>query len=148
MYGIEKTTQEERIIIENAMCGLVFDLEGAQNLLETVMEEHFYEAEQKALSSSEAEWVGSMLRIVRNALYTFTTSYYLTVADTNRFSTELYLKEAEQIKKATECSKKYNEICDSERFMDAEKRNASIIARKNIAEMDDGSAITALKSFF
>lgn len=144
MYS-EKTTQAERIAISNAVCGIISDIEDAQNLLETVIEECFFSAKPKRLDDCEVAWVSSMLRIIRNNIHNSISEYYLTIADGDYPSVERYIGNAEQVKRSIECNEIYNEICNSERFMDIEKRKISTNARMNIAQMDDDVAIAELK---
>ena len=49
-WYIEKTTSKGRSIIRDAVFGIFADLERAEVLLETVLEESFLESEQKPLT--------------------------------------------------------------------------------------------------
>lgn len=59
-WYIEKTTSKERRVICDTMLGLFVDLERANALLETVLDEQFSDREQAPLSASGADWTRSM----------------------------------------------------------------------------------------
>ena len=63
-WFIDKTTHGERVTIETAVGSLFADLEKAECLLGAVLDDHFNNREQEALSGATADYVGTMLRIV------------------------------------------------------------------------------------
>ena len=79
-WYIEKTTSKGRSVICDAMLGIFTDLERAEVLLETVLEESFFESEQKPLTASEVDWTRSMLYIVHEIIGDAVVAYHLTVA--------------------------------------------------------------------
>ena len=143
-WYIEKTTANERTVINNAMYSLFDDLERAEVLLSTVLEEYFGDRHQKPLTESDAEWTRNMLHIVQNILSDTIVSYYLTVADTENLMARNYMKAAESVKTAIQCGKAFDDVYEMEKGLATEKRRSFIEARKRIGDMDDEAAIQAL----
>ena len=67
-WNIWKTTVKERAIIGDTMLGVFADLERAEVLLETVLDEHFLDREQKPIAASDADWTRSMLHTVNGII--------------------------------------------------------------------------------
>lgn len=145
-WCIEKTTSNERTIINNAVYAIFADLEKAETLINTVIEECFDSAEQKKLSSCEAEWVGTMLHITRDILTDAITAYHLTVADTGSVRAQNFIKAAETAKTAMQCEDAYSGVYELEKRAPAEKRKAIMETRAKIGDMDDAAAIIALNA--
>lgn len=143
-WCIDKTTRNERTTINNAMYGLFADLEQAETLLNTVIEDCFGAATQAPLSATEAEWAGTMIRIVLNILSDTIVAYFLTVADTDNMRVKNYIASAEAVKVAMQCESAHDTIFGQERELPAEKRSPIVEARIKIGDMEDAAAILAL----
>lgn len=82
-WNIWKTTVKERAIIGDTMLGVFADLERAEVLLETVLDEHFLDREQKPIAASDADWTRSMLHIV-NGISEIPLSLSISPSETTR----------------------------------------------------------------
>lgn len=80
-WNIWKTTVKERAIIGDTMLGVFADLERAEVFLETVLDEHFLDREQKPIAASDADWTRSMLHIVNDIISDSILVFYLTIGD-------------------------------------------------------------------
>lgn len=143
-WCIEKTTHNERTVINNALFGLFDNLEQAETLLYTVIEDCFNNREQEAVSKAEAEWVGAMLRIVQDILSDTIVAYHLTVADTENVRVKNYIAAADAVKTALQCERAFNGVYAFERSLTAEGRRPIMEARIKIGDMEDASAILAV----
>lgn len=143
-WCIEKTTSNERTTISNAMCYLFADLERAETLLDTVLEENFVGRVQKPLSETEASWVGTLLHVARDIISDTITAYNLTVADTEDTRAKNYIAAAEAVKTAMQCEQAYEGVYELEKKLPAERRKAITEARAKIGDMEDAAAILAL----
>ena len=133
-WNIGKTTVKERAIIGDTMLGVFADLERAEVLLETVLDEHFSERVQKPLPDYDADWTRSMLRIVNDIISDSILTFYLTIGDTEDTRANNYVEAAETVKLARQC-----EIA----YYNAQKKHPD--AMEKIADMDDADAIAAIK---
>ncbi len=90
MY-IEKTTAEERFLIDRVMYGIVSNVERARRLLMDVIGDFFEEAEQKPINAADAEHIQDMVFAINNMLWEAETEYGLTVGnnDTGGCKSEL-----------------------------------------------------------
>lgn len=80
MY-IEKTTAAERLIISQAMYGIITNVERARRLLLNVIGDFFEDAEQKPISAPDAEHIQDMILTINDILWEAETGYGLTVGD-------------------------------------------------------------------
>lgn len=139
---VEQMTENERITLKNAMCAPIVSLERANMLLDTVLEDSFYEAKQESISAGHAEWIGDMLKISCEIVDDVLMSYYLLVA--NEEKAARYLKEADMVGKAVSCGRMTARLRNLERGMNPEKREEVTEARKKICDMDDSIALSLL----
>ena len=133
-WNIWKTTVKERAIIGDTMLGVFADLERAEVLLETVLDEHFLDREQKPIAASDADWTRSMLYIVHEIIGDAVVAYHLTVGDDEEPRAAHYIEAAETAKLARQC-----EIA----YYNAQKKHPGAMGK--IADMDDADAIAAIK---
>ena len=133
-WYIEKTTSKERRVICDTMLGLFVDLERANALLETVLDEQFSDREQAPLSASGADWTRSMLHIVNGIIRDSIVTFYLTIGDDEEPRAAHYIEAAETAKLARQC-----EIA----YYNAQKKHPGAIGK--IADMEDADAIAAIK---
>lgn len=143
-WCIEKTTCNERTTISNAMSPLFSDLERAEALLDTVMEDCFDGREQKPLDSCDAAWVGTMLRVARDIIADTIVAYHLTVADTDDVRAKNYIAAAEAVKTAMQCEDAFRGSFAAEQELPAEERKAFCEARCKAGDMEDAAAIVAV----
>lgn len=139
---VEQLTGNERITLENAMGAPIVSLERANMLLDTVLEDSFYDGKQASISASHAEWIGDMLKASCEIVDDVLMSYYLLVA--NEEKTARYLKNADMVGKAVSCERMAKKLRNLERGMNPEKREEVTEARKKICDMDDSIALSLL----
>ena len=133
-WNIWKTTVKERAIISDTMLGVFADLERAEVLLETVLDEHFLDREQKPIDAADADWTRSMLRIVNDIIRDSIVTFYLTIGDDEEPRAARYIEAAETAKLARQC-----EIA----YYNSQKKHPD--AMEKIADMDNADAIAAIK---
>ena len=133
-WNIGKTTVKERAIIGDTMLGVFADLERAEVLLETVLDEHFLDREQKPIAASDADWTRSMLHIVNGIIIDSIVTFYLTIGDDEEPRAAHYIEAAKTAKLARQC-----EIA----YYNAQKKHPG--ATGKIADMEDADAIAAIK---
>lgn len=143
-WCIEKTTRNERTTISNAMYALFADLERAETLIDTVIEEHFDDRVQKPLDETAAAWVGTLLHVARDIISDTIVAYNLTVADTEDMRAKNYIEAAEAVKTAMQCEQAYEGVYALEKKLPAERRKPIMEARVKIGDMEDAAAILAL----
>lgn len=143
-WCIEKTTSNERTTISNAMYALFADLERAETLIDTVIEENFDDRVQKPLDETAAAWVGTLLHVARDIISDTIVAYNLTVADTEDMRAKNYIAAAEAAKTAMQCEQAYEGVYALEKKLPAERRKPIMEARVKIGDMEDAAAILAL----
>lgn len=143
-WCIEKTTSNERTTISNAMYALFADLERAETLIDTVIEENFDDRVQKPLDETAAAWVGTLLHVARDIISDTIVAYNLTVADTEDMRAKNYIAAAEAVKTAMQCEQAYEGVYAMEKKLPAERRKPIMEARVKIGDMEDAAAILAL----
>ena len=143
-WCIEKTTSNERTTISNAMYALFADLERAETLIDTVIEENFDDRVQKPLDETAAAWVGTLLHVARDIISDTIVAYNLTVADTEDMRAKNYIAAAEAVKTAMQCEQAYEGVYALEKKLPAERRKPIMEARVKIGDMEDAAAILAL----
>lgn len=143
-WCIEKTTSNERTTISNAMYALFADLERAETLIDTVIEENFDDRVQKPLDKTAAAWVGTLLHVARDIISDTIVAYNLTVADTEDMRAKNYIAAAEAVKTAMQCEQAYEGVYALEKKLPAERRKPIMEARVKIGDMEDAAAILAL----
>lgn len=137
-WYIEKTTSKERAVIRNAMFGIFADLERAEVLLETVLDE---ENGQKILTVSEEDWACSMLHIVRDIIGDAVVAYHLTVGDSE---SKNYIASAETAKIAIQCESAHSGAVAVGNKLRQDERRRFIDAMDKISDMGDADAIVAI----
>lgn len=143
-WCIEKTTNNERTTISNAMYALFADLERAETLIDTIIEENFDDRVQKPLDETAAAWVGTLLHVARDIISDTIVAYNLTVADTEDMRAKNYIAAAEAVKTAMQCEQAYEGVYALEKKLPAERRKPIMEARVKIGDMEDAAAILAL----
>ena len=143
-WFIDKTTHGERVTIETAVGSLFADLEKAECLLGAVLDDHFNNREQEALSGATADYVGTMLRIVLDILSDTILAYSLTVADVYSVRAKRFIESADAVKRAMQCEAANNAACDVERKLPADESRQFIEERIRICDLEDAEAIMAL----
>lgn len=81
MIIVDKTTHEERIIIDNALCCQMNELQAANHILNDIMERYFEQREQKDIQSIDAENIAVYIRIANALLWDVLTSYGFIIGD-------------------------------------------------------------------
>ena len=122
------------VLVLFLLVGVFADLERAEVLLETVLDEHFLDREQKPIAASDADRTRSMLRIVNDIIRDSIVTFYLTIGDDEEPRAARYIEAAETAKLARQC-----EIA----YYNAQKKHPGAIGK--IADMEDADAIAAIK---
>lgn len=94
------TTSEERSIIEDAMSGVIHDIDTAQLILMDELDKNFMDSAQKAISAPEAERIGRTLEAASNMIFNALLEYHLTVADARWRGVPHFLAAAEKVQAA------------------------------------------------
>lgn len=139
-----KSTNEERRTISNAMCPIFTELEQAETLLSTCLEEHFECYTQKAITESEAEWLADMLHIVHTTLFDAITSYKLTIGLS--VGVEWLEKAMDEHRLVLELDKVNNEITDIWQKLPVDWRKPIDDKRAQTRDADDETALTAARA--
>jgi len=134
-----KTTNAERITISNAMWPIFTDLEQAQTLLSTCLEDHFEDYPQKTIEASTAEWLADMLHIVNTMLDDAITSYKLTVGW--KPGVEWLENAMDEHRRVMELEAVNDEITDIWRKLPAAQRKPIDDRRKRTRDVDDETAL-------
>ena len=143
-WNIWKTTVKERAIIGDTMLGVFADLERAEVLLETVLDEHFLDREQKPIAASDADWTRSMLYIVHEIIGDAVVAYHLTVGDTEDLRAKNYIASAETAKLAMQCESAHSGAVAAGNKLCEDRRRVFIDAMDKISDMWDAEAIAAI----
>ena len=143
-WNIEKTTARERMKICDAMYALFVELERAEMLLNTVIDEDFGSYVQQPITKERAEWTGAMLRIVSDIMNDVSLAYKLTVANTGDPRVGRYIEAAERVKTAIECDNAHDAAFRQERGLPEEIQKARVSERGRLRDIEDAEALQAL----
>ena len=143
-WYIEKTTSKERSVICDAMLGIFTDLERAEVLLETVLEESFFESEQKPLTASEADWTRSMLHIVNDIISDSILVFYLTIGDDEDTQVKNFIASLERAKLAMQCEGAHSAAIAAGNKLREDRRRGFLDAMDKISGMADAEAIAVI----
>lgn len=98
MY-VEKTSHQERCIIDNAVYDKFCNMDRASRLLYRVLEEYFSDLELRPLAHAELQDVCDTILTVYEILEDNITSYYMTVGRKGGYSSSL-VESVERYKQA------------------------------------------------
>jgi hypothetical protein len=143
-YAFRETTKQERVVIANALYPVIYDLEDAERLLDTIQADCF--CRNKALSEGEVEWVSSMLRLVENTLSDVITEFHLVTGNYDEPRAASYLAGSERIKAAHKVERLYDKICEREKRLPLDQRETFTETRKKLSEMEDKQALPLLEA--
>lgn len=73
-------TEKEQVLISNAMFGIIFELEGAQAVLDAAHRLYFQD-EQKDIPASAAETLGKLLNVYLGMMYNAIKQYKQIVGE-------------------------------------------------------------------
>lgn len=144
-WYIEKTTSKERRAICDTMLGLFVDLERANALLETVLDEQFSDREQAPLSASGADWTRSMLHIVNDIISDSILVFYLTIGDDKDTQVKNLIASLERAKLAMQCEGAHSAAIAAGNKLREDRRRGFLDAMDKISGMADADAIAAIK---
>jgi hypothetical protein len=144
-WYIEKTTSKERRAICDTMLGLFVDLERANALLETVLDEQFSDREQAPLSASGADWTRSMLHIVNDIISDSILVFYLTIGDDEDTQVKNFIASLERAKLAMQCEGAHSAAIAAGNKLREDRRRGFLDAMDKISDMEDADAIAAIK---
>lgn len=111
MY-IEKTTAEERLVIERAVDGVFLQIDNAHFIIMDVLETYFMEREQKDINKFDAEKVGIYLNAAADMIFDALLQYYLTIGEYEWRGVEPHLRGAERANKAIAVNKAITKCYD------------------------------------
>lgn len=140
-WNFIKTTSSERAIISDATYELFADLERAEMLLNTVLNEDFSDRVQQPITEGRAEWIGAMLWTISDIISDVVLAYKLTVADTEDPRACLYIEAAERVKTAIECEKAHEAAFAQLRKLPKEMHDARISERVRLKDLEDSEAL-------
>lgn len=144
-WNIWKTTVKERAIIGDTMLGVFADLERAEVFLETVLDEHFLDREQKPIAASDADWTRSMLHIVNDIISDSILVFYLTIGDDEDTQVKNFIASLERAKLAMQCEGAHSAAIAAGNKLREDRRRGFLDAMDKISDMEDADAIAAIK---
>lgn len=139
IFPYSKTTKKERIVIANTMWPIFTDLEHAQTLLYTCLEDHFEDFPQKPIDASTGAWLADMLHIVNTMLEDAIMSFKLTVGWTP--GTEWFDRSMEGHRRVLELDAVNDEITEIWRKLPVEQRKPIEDRRGHSISADDETAL-------
>lgn len=116
MY-IEKTTAEDRLVIETVLDGIFLQIDKAHFIIMDVLETYFMEREQKDLYKFDAERAGVYIRTAADMIFDALLQYYLTVGQYDWRGVEPHLQSAERASKAISVNKAIEKCFDAQKII-------------------------------
>lgn len=136
-----ETTNAERIAISNAVWPIFTDLEHAQTLLNTCLEDHFEAYPQRAITESEAEWLADMLHIVSTTLENAILSFKMAVGW--RHGMEWLSASMDRYQRVLELESINDELTDIWQKLPVNERKPIADERERTRDADDETALIA-----
>lgn len=81
MIIVDKTTHEERIIIDNALSCQMSELQAANHVLNDLLERYFEQREQKDICAIDAGNIAVYVRIANGLVWNVLTAYGFIIGD-------------------------------------------------------------------
>lgn len=144
MY-ISETTQSERVTISIALGDMFNKVARAHRLLGRVWDDYFGMREQPDIPSEEAEYLGELIYVIDDLIWSAALEYALVVGDVDFPGVEPYLRGSELAKKAQEVEKLNSMVFDLEKQLKPEPREALRQKRAEICNLPDEKAAALLR---
>ena len=144
MY-ISETTQSERVTISIALGDMFNKVARAHRLLGRVWDDYFGMREQPDIPSEEAEYLGELIYVINDLIWSAALEYALVVGDVDFPGVEPYLRGSELAKKAQEVEKLNSMVFDLEKQLKPEPREALRQKRAEICNLPDEKAAALLR---
>lgn len=144
MY-ISETTQSERVTISIALGDMFNKVAHAHRLLGRVWDDYFGMREQPDIPSEEAEYLGELIYVIDDLIWSAALEYALVVGDVDFPGVEPYLRGSELAKKAQEVEKLNSMVFDLEKQLKPEPREALRQKRAEICNLPDEKAAALLR---
>lgn len=144
MY-ISETTQSERVTISIALGDMFNKVARAHRLLGRVWDDYFGMREQPDIPSEEAEYLGELIYVIDDLIWSAALEYAPVVGDVDFPGVEPYLRGSELAKKAQEVEKLNSMVFDLEKQLKPEPREALRQKRAEICNLPDEKAAALLR---
>lgn len=144
MY-IQETTQSQRVTISVALCGMFDKVARAHRLLGRVWDDYFGMREQPDIPSMEAEYLGELIYVIDDLIWSAALEYALVTGDADFPGVEQCLRGSELAKKAQEVEKLDSMVFDLEKQLKPEPREALRQKRAEICKPPDEKAAALLR---
>ena len=144
MY-ITETTQSQRVAINIALGDMFSKVARAHRLLGRVWDDYFGMREQPDIPSMEAEYLGELIYVIDDLIWSAALEYALVTGDPDFPGVEPHLQGCERAKKAQEVEKLNSLIFDLEKQLKPEPRKALRQKRVEICGLPDEKAAILLR---
>ena len=145
MY-IQETTQSERVTISAALDGMFNSVARAHRLLNRVWDDYFGMREQPDIPSHEAEYLGELIYVIDDMIWSAALEYALVTGDRDFPGVEPHLRGAEAARKAMEVDELNARLFELERQLRPEERDALCQKRAEACSFPDEKAKVLLQN--
>ena len=143
---INKTTREERLVVESAMWSIIAEIDTANQILMDLWERYFGMVRQHPLNKSDAENIGNTLQLCNDKIFDALLEYALTIGDNDFRGVSPHVRSAEQEAAVLSIETAIREIEEKEKYMSQAERDASIAKRVHLSKLPDGEALPLLRA--
>ena len=143
---INKTTREERLVVENAVWDIIAEIDTANQILVGLWEQYFGSVRQHPLSESEMEMIGNILLLCNDKIFDALLEYALTTGNKDFRGVSAHVGSAEKEAAVLAIEDAIREIEEKEKCMSKEEREASIAKRARLSEHPDEEALPLLRA--
>ena len=144
MY-IQETTQSQRVTISAVLSSMFDKVARAHRLLGRVWDDYFGMREQPDIPSMEAEYLGELIYVIDDLIWSAALEYALVTGDADFPGVEPCLRGSELAKKAQEVEKLNSMVFDLEKQLKPEPREALRQKRAEICKPPDEKAAALLR---
>ena len=123
MY-IEKTTAEDRLVIETALDGIFPQIDSAHFIIMDILETYFMRLDRKSLDSYDIEKVGKYLNAAADMIFDAMLQYYLTIGNSEWRGVEPHLQSADRARRAIAANKAIEKCHDAQKIVGRESEKA------------------------
>jgi hypothetical protein len=141
---INKTTREERLVVENAMWSIIAEIDTANQILMNLWERYFGMVRQNPLNESDAENIGNTLQLCNDKIFDALLEYALTTGNKDFRGVSPHVRSAEKEAAVLAIEDAIREIEEKEKYMSQAERDASIAKRAHLSKLPDDEALPLL----